>query len=403
MGVGFALNVCSAKLLGAGAYGSLALGLSLLSVLVIFVCLGLDQVAIKWVAWRVSAGPERHLEIICFFKKSLSLLYFFSAVSAVLGLMYLMATKDYVSSIVFAIITTPLVAVTMLNEATIRGLGYTAGSTVASQLVRPLVSISLLGLVLLDWVRPTLIAILAIYAIGIALAFQYSRSYVNQKLALLNVSENEKYQCSLPVLGLLSETKGFFAVSLASVLLNKVDILMLSALASEHDVGLYAAAYSLAFLVMVVLQVVNLVFAPNLAAAYAQKDKIKIQFLLARSRWVGGGLAAPIFLGLFFAPELFLSFMGKDFVAGVESLQILAVGMLANAMFGSVGNFLMMSGHEKLFSTIVLISVFSSILLMLWIVPLYGIVGAAFVVSGIMCAWNFFAFMATRSVIERMI
>ncbi|PIX87560.1 MAG: hypothetical protein COZ31_09735 [Nitrospirae bacterium CG_4_10_14_3_um_filter_44_29] len=403
MGVGFALNVCSARLLGTTGYGLLVIGLSILSVLVIAVCVGVDQLAIKWVALRVAGGVNRKSEVVIFYKQALLLLIISSGICSVLGLMYLVIEKNYGVSLIFALIVTPLVAFTMLNEAVIRGLRHTLVSTIASQLIRPVVSLLLIGLVFYMKIEPTISVVFILYGLGIASAFLFSHYYVNNKLLLGLVNQANLGRDSCPsLIDMLSHTKGFFAVAIISVVLNKVDIMMLGMLVSEHDVGLYAAAYSLAFLVLVVLQVVNLVIAPELASAYSLKSKVKVRLLLSRSRWIGGGLAAPLFLAMLLIPRLLLSYMGEGFVAGEVVLQVLAVGMLANALFGSVGNFLMMSGHETLFAKIMLIAVLASILLIFLVVPLYGIVGAAFAVSAVMIVWNFVAFLATQSIIRKM-
>lgn len=405
MGVGFALNVFSARLLGTSSYGALVIGLSILSILVITVSLGVDQLAIKWSALRVSGGVGRQLEVILFYRKALLLLLISSGIWIILGLMYLTIEKNHGTSLIFALMVTPLVAITMLNEAVIRGLGHTLVSTIASQLIRPVVSIVLIGIVFVVQFESNIIVVFTLYGLGIASALLFSHYYVNNKLSILgSVAQGEPGRDSnLSLIDMLSHTKGFFAVALIGVVLNKVDIVMLGMLVSEHDVGLYAAAYSLAFLVLVVLQVVNLVVAPELAAAYSQKNKIKVRSLLSKSRWIGGGLAAPLFLLLILMPQWLLSFMGRDFVAGAVVLQILAVGMLVNALFGSVGNFLMMSGHETLFAKLMLIALLVSVLLMFILVPFYGIAGAAFTVSAVMIVWNFGAYLATQSIISEML
>ena len=107
-------------------------------------------------------------------------------------------------------------------------------------------------------------------------------------------------------------------------------------------------------------------------------------------------MAIPLFIALFFFPSLLLSFFGEEFTDGKVALQILAVGMFVNALFGSVGNYLMMSGHEKLLAKILLAAILISIMLMLLLVPNYGIVGAAWSVSITMIIWNCAAYFSSN-------
>lgn len=397
MAMGFVLNLYSARLLGVDGYGILSYGLSLLSVFAIAIGLGADQLAVKWIAPRVASGNFD--EILPFYKKTVLLLLLTSGVCAVLALGYFFIDGYLGRGVLFALLASPLVALMMLNESVIRGLGHVLLSTVASQLIRPTATITLLVCLLLLG-EPTQIIVFTLYVLGIFLAFVFTHFYANKKLMLLQ--PGKRYQEGVRMTSfaeLLSLTKGFYAVVLIGVLLNKIDIIMLGVMLEDYEVGLYAAAYSLAFLVLVVLQVINLVIAPEIAAAHANSDETKVKKLLFRSCWIGGGMALPLFIGLFFFPSFLLSFFGDQFVEGKIALQLLATGMLINALFGSVGSYLMMSGHERLFAWIMLLATFLSVVLLIFLIPIYGINGAAFVVSLTMLLWNSAAFYWSRKII----
>ena len=76
-----------------------------------------------------------------------------------------------------------------------------------------------------------------------------------------------------------------------------------------------------------------------------------------------------------------LLIFGRDFTGGAWMLKVLCTGQYINLITGSVGYLLMMSGHNKEFKNITIISGIISIILNLVLVNLYGGIGAAVAIA----------------------
>ncbi|MBS1270306.1 MAG: hypothetical protein MAG794_01261 [Gammaproteobacteria bacterium] len=86
--------------------------------------------------------------------------------------------------------------------------------------------------------------------------------------------------------------------------------------------------------------------------------------------------------------KLLLSIFGGDFTAGYTSLTILAAGQLFNALTGSVGSTMMMTGHQQPAAWLMIQAALLNGVLNLLLIPHFGIEGAAFATAVATVAWN---------------
>jgi O-antigen/teichoic acid export membrane protein len=133
-----------------------------------------------------------------------------------------------------------------------------------------------------------------------------------------------------------------------------------------------------------------MVIAPHVAQAYSKGNHGRLQRLSRQSARVVFAGALPVALSLIFlgGPIIGVLF-GKNYVSDVKMpLAILAGGQLLNAFFGSVGLFLMMSGHEddtfhgQAWALVVNLS------LALFLIPRFGATGAACAAAAGLIIWN---------------
>jgi O-antigen/teichoic acid export membrane protein len=83
-----------------------------------------------------------------------------------------------------------------------------------------------------------------------------------------------------------------------------------------------------------------------------------------------------------------LSLFGQEFVIAKTTLLILLIGQAVNAMSGSVGLILQMTGKEKVYQNILLIALVFNIMLNLFLIPKFGIEGAAIASAFSFLFWN---------------
>lgn len=152
---------------------------------------------------------------------------------------------------------------------------------------------------------------------------------------------------------------------------------MAGAYVSSEALAQLAVAQRTAMLSSFILIAVNLVVAPRFASLYRNNDMLALEHLALKSVKLIGIFALPIIGGMLVFPTFLMSLFGAEFAEGAVLLQILAVGQFINAITGSVGFLLMMSGHERDMRNVTLVSG-TSALLLAWLLTIqFGIVGAA--------------------------
>ncbi|WP_445249553.1 lipopolysaccharide biosynthesis protein [Microcoleus sp. OTE_8_concoct_300] len=165
------------------------------------------------------------------------------------------------------------------------------------------------------------------------------------------------------------------------VILNRTDILMVGSIIGPSEAGIYNAAVKTAVWVSFILQVVNMVAAPVFATLYAKKDMQGLQKVVSRvTLWIFWP-SIVLALGLIAFSKPVLSIFGPDFTAASWSLKILIVGQLVNALCGSVGNLMVMTGHQNKSVIVAGCSVLLNIVTNAIAIPVFGITGAAITTS----------------------
>ena len=88
---------------------------------------------------------------------------------------------------------------------------------------------------------------------------------------------------------------------------------------------------------------------------------------------------------------------GEEYADGRIALAILCVGQLTNALVGSVGFLLNMTGNERDVAKGFAIAAIINIALNLVLIPLFGIEGAAFATAVSMMVWNVLLYRQARA------
>ena len=168
---------------------------------------------------------------------------------------------------------------------------------------------------------------------------------------------------------------------LLTLALPRLMILMLGYFHSSAEVGVYEIASKVVLLILMPLDLSSFIIAPMIGELYAQGDRVRLQRLYkAVTKWMLT-ISILLFLMIVLLARPILAFFGLEFVAGVSVLYLLAFGHLANVSTGAVGWVLIMSGHSRVHMLISALSILAAIVLSLLLIPAYGMIGAAIVVS----------------------
>jgi len=195
-------------------------------------------------------------------------------------------------------------------------------------------------------------------------------------LVLWNQTFKSKIKGDFNFKPMLKMAKPMLLVTGTSVIASNADAIMLGALGTFKDVGIYSVAARLALLTSLFLQVSNAAILPKLASLFSN-SKIDEMRLMVQRVTKGLALIALLFVVFFIVfGEWLLGFWGAEFQTAYWVLVILAIGQFFNIATGCSGLLLVMCGFEKIHGYISLVGVSLNIILNFILINQYGALGA---------------------------
>jgi O-antigen/teichoic acid export membrane protein len=174
------------------------------------------------------------------------------------------------------------------------------------------------------------------------------------------------------------------------------DTIMLGMFRPEDEVGVYAVALRVANLTSLPLFAINAVAAPKFAEFYGTGNNEGIRRVALQSTKLLFWTSLPALLLIFILPGFVLGMFGHEFRAGVTPLLLLTVGQFFNAISGSVGAILNMTGREKVLRNIIVLAAGLNIVLNYLLIPPMGMTGAALASMTSVIFWNLFRVILVR-------
>jgi O-antigen/teichoic acid export membrane protein len=224
----------------------------------------------------------------------------------------------------------------------------------------------ILGLKLFGAVFAFLISIIT----GTFLAFYYLKKIFPSILI-------KKISATYETKNILNFSWPLFVAGFFNLIIIHINTLMLGHFRTSQEVGLYGAAQRTSFLIPVILESFNAIFAPIIADFYNRKELEKLENLFKIvTKWIFT-ISFPVFLIIVFFAKEILNLWGKEYTTGAIYLIVICFAQLINCSVGSVGYMIMMTGRTKinLLNTIIIFAM--TITLNLFLIPKYGVLGAA--------------------------
>ena len=174
-------------------------------------------------------------------------------------------------------------------------------------------------------------------------------------------------RAGLPILG----------VTVSSLFIDWFAVMLLGSTWGADEAGVFRIAFQIVAVLNLMITALDSVLSPVIAKAYAAGDKARIASVARKAALAFLGLSSPLLLLVFVAPAWTMGLFGPEFVSGAVALQILAVGQAFNIVTGPVGTILVMAKHERWSLAYALVAALIAAGLLWWLVPLYGVMGAA--------------------------
>lgn len=254
-----------------------------------------------------------------------------------------------------------------------RGFGWYALSTVPGYILRPALIMLGVGLASAAGFPLDAVTVLAIvvFASIIVLLVQalLLRARLPKRARPIAKRERRRFWLLASVLMMPAMT--------AEELFVWIDVLILGFLVAPEQASLYFAAQRSLSLAAFVQYGFMLVAARGFSLSLASADRAGLQARITRSTNATFWLTIPSVALTLVAGYPLLHLFGPAFVAAYPCLALLALAYVIRGATGQAAELLVVQGRYRLSLLIVSISVATCILLMLLLVPLWGINGAA--------------------------
>ncbi len=386
--LGIVTSVIGARYYGAEMLGLVAILVSILSIAGLFSMFGLSTSLLKFVPEFTSryssiAGMflyKKILFLVFFISSLVSVVVYFSADLIANNIFHNEELTFFISILAFILIFR---SINNLNISMIRNLKKIKFYALLELLPKIFSIILLLILTFSFYDKYNLIYVLfAIPVIMVFLTSIYLYSISLSQRSLKMSYDLPSYKSILSVSFPMFITGGMFLV------IGQTDVIMIGMYRSTSEVGIYSIVLSLSMLTTFILNSVNIMAGPKFSELYHSGDMEELKYVAQKSSKLTFFATLPILLVLILFGEFILSIYGDQFIVGYWALVILITGQFVNAATGSVGYFLDMTGHQKLFRNIIIMSGVMNILLNYILLPQYGIIGAAIASMLSIAFWN---------------
>lgn len=376
--IGFFFKIYLSRELGAEAIGIYSLGLSVISILGIFMSLGYGNGLVRFVskynAKKDKVGLTHYINstsvINLLIAAPLSVCFFIFPKYIAVNILNTPSLEPYMFLFGLMLFINSFL---VLADQTIRGLQEVKKSTLINTFLRlPFKIIIVVVLFSLGWgleayiIAELLGSLLALLFLIVLIKRILPQQYLRFKKPSFN-KEEKLYNINL----LISNS--------VAALKSHGDKVVLVFYLSTLELGVYSVVLTIVAFVPLVLNSVNSIFSPIISELYSQ-DKIKE---LSRQFQLSGRyifiLSFPLLVFIFLFPEAIMSLFGDEFIKGSKLLSLIICGQLINISMGSVGLMLQMCGLEKPLRNISIISSGVCFALYFVLIESWGLIGLGWI------------------------
>ncbi|MFC3880945.1 flippase [Algoriphagus namhaensis] len=372
----FVVSIILGRTIGPDGLGIITLANQIVSIVLIFGMLGMDNVILKEISISYENKDWQHitntiytaLRINIPLALSITVIFIYLAPWLTINIFNEPALN---APLIIALLVVLPQIVSRIFASGINGFRKIWQSNLVNDTLS--VGVVAIGLIILLFfkIQITIINVAILYALGRVVVMIAVTTYWNHLFkfsAKRNSVSRKMLKVALPLL----------AVSATNMISSNADTVMLGWLSNTREVGFYSVAARLALLTSFFHIVTTSSLTPKIASLYGQNKTVELQKMVQQ---VTKGLGLIGFAGVIvfvFAGKFILSLWGNEFTIAYFPLIIIAIGQFFNIATGATGIILIMSGNEKLVGYVSIFAVILNLLLNYIFIPKYGAVGAAF-------------------------
>ncbi|MCD4691217.1 flippase, partial [bacterium] len=386
--VGFGSNLIFARILGADLLGVFVLAQTTLLMLSLLASFGMGQTLLRFIPVNLSRGdPDSAAGV---FLSGVRIVIMTSAITALILVLgrHVLAGSIFDEPRLLPLV--PIIAVAILPAALIKVFGFTLRAVrqasqetfcleVVFKISKLLVFFGFFvagfKLVGLTW------AMAASYAAatGVMVFLIHKRApYMTRGPRRMSVSHKS----------LLSFSATMTFVAFMNYSLSITDRTMLGILSTSESVGIYNIAFLISNILTLIFMGFNNAFSPLISELYHNERRGELNNLYSSLTRTVLIFVIPALIWLVGFGDDLLRYFGGDFPAGHIAMIVLGAGVLTRCAVGSVGTLLVLSGHQNYNAINIAVVTAANIGLNLYLIPRYGVLGAAVATSVSLVAIN---------------
>lgn len=194
----------------------------------------------------------------------------------------------------------------------------------------------------------------------------------------------------IPLKSILSRSLPMSVSSISFLIMQSIDVIFIGKFLELRFAAYYAVAVKLTLMIALALSSVNAVYASKISELFARKDIITLKQHIKKASRLIFVITIPAILVLLLFSKTLLGFFGAEYQQASTALTILLIGQVFNALCGSVGMYMDMTGKQQIFQKIIVSALVVNIVLNWILIPKYGMIGAAFATALSTILWNVF-------------
>ena len=280
----------------------------------------------------------------------------------------------------------PIVSLAAIRTALLRGFNKPIWGQLPDDIIRPYCWLMLLVAVYsYSVISPQIV--MGVHVIAAFIALVIGQKFLVRETPDAVIKSCMQYEDRVWLKGMLP----FTVIAGIQMINSQLDVLMIGLMLNHSDVGVYQVAAQIVTLISFPLIIVNYVVTQRFAVQFSLKESAKIQKIIYDTARIVVVISTPMAILFIMFGDLFIRLVfGVIYNGSYIPLVILVCGQLVNALMGSVAILLNMAGHETYVAKGFAMSVVLNIILNLFLVPVWGVAGAATATAATIIVWNLY-------------
>ena len=396
--LGLMLTVLLARALGPENFGFYTFHLSLILIMSIPVQAGLPALLIREVA---QAKAKEKWSLILGINNFATALVLVTSLSILIMAFLYFSFFDYSNArldiylLGAAIILVPCIALGAIRGAVSRALGEVIYGQLPEMVIKPILLLGFVGALYLtdkqsvySVMAGNIFSSLAALVVGTLILRRILCSVVPQDIKVAEYKNNLWFKSAIP----------FALIAGFNTLGSQLDVLMLGWLGTTKDVGIYKVASQLSQTVNLCLVAVGMITTPKIAGLFVDEKKHELQRFITQTARLILLISAPFFVFFLVFGEYCLKILfGASYSEAYGLLVVLLIGQFVNVLAGPVAVITNMNRKQWITAVAIIVSLFITYFLNLYLIPRHGAVGAAYASACALAFWNLFLLFHVKS------